>query len=83
MGVLRQVESGFSSFFVKFFAYLMIFQRKYYAEACCETLKNYQIYIKNLAKNEEKAYSSELKPISPRHFESTQVQGVQFENALF
>ena len=49
---LRQVEQGFSSFFAKFLAYLMIFQ-SFAVPLDRSTLKNHQICQK-FDKNEEK-----------------------------
>ncbi len=53
-GLLRQVEQGFSSFFAKFLANLMIFQ----SGAMPKAQRNFEKssnYAKNLVKNEEKA----------------------------
>ena len=59
---LRQVEQGFSSFFAKFLAYLMIFQSGAQERLSAKSLKNHQIWQKKIAKNEEKPCSTCLKP---------------------
>ena len=59
---LRQVEQGFSSFFVKLLPYLKIFFESGVCRRCCGTLKIIK-YAKNLAKNEAKHCSTCLKPI--------------------
>ena len=51
---LCQIEQGFSSYFAKFFPYLMIFQSSAVSLLVCSTLKNHQIW-------------QCLKPISPQY----------------
>ena len=66
---LRQVEQGFSSFFAKFLAYLVIFQSGPH-QRCSGNFEKSSNMAKIWQKNEEKPCSTCLKPISPWHFQN-------------